>query len=151
MFWLYVNNYYREINKINLTCVSKKFRYFGTLPPRNIYDFKNWRKGFCSSRFWISPPPQKKNTHTFKNYATWLFCHLYSDWMDPSKLNVLYLNLRKSLLWEIVRGQTPSLLPTLPDATCLKYKLHICIQTFALFKMWIFYVCSYVVSSEQGV
>lgn len=62
MFWLYVNNYYREINKINLTCVSKKFRYFGTLPPRNIYDFKNWRKVFCSSRFWISPPPPQTNT-----------------------------------------------------------------------------------------
>lgn len=69
-----------------------------------------------------SPPPQ--HTHTFKNYATWLFCHLYSDWMDPSKLNVLYLNLRKMSVVRNGEGSDPSLLPTLPDATCLKYKLH---------------------------
>lgn len=47
--------------------------------------------------------------------------------MDPSKLNVLYLNLRKMSVVRNGEGSDPSLLPTLPDATCLKYKLHICI------------------------
>lgn len=51
MFWLYVNNYYREINKINLTCVNKKVRYFGTLPPRNIYDLKIGEKFFARQDF----------------------------------------------------------------------------------------------------
>lgn len=47
--------------------------------------------------------------------------------MDPSKLNVLYLNLRKMSVVRNGEGPAPSLLPTFPDATCLKYKLHICI------------------------